>query len=64
MAIFELKQTVHFYHDQDTPVYVFFLNAKKAFDVVNHRVFATLMLESDTLLRIVKLFIIDGTLYR
>ena len=31
MAIFALKQTVDFYHNQDTPVYMCFLDAKKAF---------------------------------
>ena len=36
MAIFALKQTVDFYHNQDTPVYMCFLDAKKAFDRVNH----------------------------
>ena len=29
MAIFALKQTVDFYHNQDTPVYMCFLDAKK-----------------------------------
>ena len=29
MDIFELKQTVDFYHNQGTPVYVCFLDAKK-----------------------------------
>ena len=36
MAIFLLKQTVDFYRNQDTPVYMCFLDAKKAFDRVNH----------------------------
>ena len=37
MAIFTLKQTVDFYRNQDTPVYMCFLDAKKkAFDRVNH----------------------------
>ena len=36
MAIFALKKTVDFYHNQDTPVYMCFLDAKKAFDRVNH----------------------------
>ena len=36
MAIFSLKQTVDFYHNQDTPVYMCFLDAKMAFDRVNH----------------------------
>ena len=29
MAIFALKQTVDFYRNQDTPVYMGFLDAKK-----------------------------------
>ena len=36
MAIFALKQTVDFYHNQDTPAYMCFLDTKKAFDRVNH----------------------------
>ena len=36
MAIFAFKQTVDFYCYQDTPVYMCFLDAKKAFDRVNH----------------------------
>ena len=32
MDIFALKQTVNFYRNQDTPVYMCFLDAKKAFD--------------------------------
>ena len=36
MAIFTLKQTVDFYRNQDTPVYMCFLDAKRAFDRVNH----------------------------
>ena len=32
MAIFALKQTVDFYHNQDTPIHMFFIDAKKAFD--------------------------------
>ena len=35
MAIFALKQT-DFYRNQDTPVYMCFLDAKKSFDRVNH----------------------------
>ena len=35
MAIFALKQTVEFYRNQDTPVYMCFLDVKKAFDRVN-----------------------------
>ena len=36
MAIFSLKQTVDFYRNQDKPVYMCFLDAKKALDRVNH----------------------------
>ena len=32
--LFALKQTVDFYHNQDTPVYMCFFDAKKAFDRV------------------------------
>ena len=35
MAIFSFKQTVDFYRNQDTPVYMRFLDTKKAFDRVN-----------------------------
>ena len=34
MAIFALKQTVDFYRNQDTPVYMCFLDAKKSYDRV------------------------------
>ena len=36
MAISAQQQTVDFYHTQDTPVYMCFLDAKKVFDRVNH----------------------------
>ena len=36
MVILALKQTVDFFRNQDTPVYMCFLDAKKAFDRVNH----------------------------
>ena len=35
-VIFALEQTVHFYRNQDTPVYMCFLDAEKAFNRVNH----------------------------
>ena len=35
MAIFALKQTVDFYRNQDTSVYMCFIGAKKVFDRVN-----------------------------
>ena len=40
MAIFALKRTVDFYRNQDTPVYMCFLDAKQAFDRVNNRMLA------------------------
>ena len=45
MAIFALKQTVDFYPNQDTPVYMCFLDAKKAFDRVNHWTLAKKLLD-------------------
>jgi len=36
MAIFSLKQTVAYYRETDSPVYLCFLDARKAFDRVNH----------------------------
>lgn len=36
MAIFALKQTVEYYRSRDSPVFMCFLDAKKAFDRVNH----------------------------
>ena len=55
MAIFALKQTVDFYHNQDTLVYMCFLGAKKPFDRVNHRTLANKLLDRPS--HIVKLFI-------
>ena len=57
MAIFALKQTVNFYHNQDTPVYIYFLDAEKAFDRVNHWVLAKKLLDRNVPLHIVKLCI-------
>ena len=57
MAIFPLKQTVDFYRNQDTPVYMCFLDAKKAFDRVNQWTLANKLLERDVPLFIVKLLI-------
>ena len=57
MAIFALKQTVDFYHNQDTPVYMCFLDAKKVFDRVNHWTQAKKLLDINVSLHIVKLFI-------
>ena len=51
-AIFALKQMVHFYHDQDTPVYLCFLRdtwvlplCKQAFEPVNHWTLTNRLLE-------------------
>ena len=57
MAIFALKQTVDFYRNQDTPVYMCFLDAKNAFDKVNHWTLAKKLLDRNVPLHIVKLFI-------
>ena len=57
MAIFTLKQTVDFYRNQDTPVYMCFLDAKKAFDRVNHWTLAKKLLDKNVPLHIVKLLI-------
>ena len=57
MAIFALKQTVDFYRNQDTPVYMCFLDAKKAFDRVNHWTLAKKLLDRGVPLHIVELFI-------
>ena len=54
MAIFALKQTIDFYHNQDTPVYMCFLDAKKAFDRVNHWTLAKKLLDRNVPLHIVK----------
>ena len=56
IAIFALKQTVDFYRNQDTPVYMCFLDAKKAFDRLNHWMLAKKLLDRNVLLHIVKLF--------
>ena len=57
MAIFALKQTVDFYHNQDTPVYMYFLDAKKASDRVNHWTLAKKLLDRNVPVHIVKLFL-------
>ena len=57
MAIFSLKQTADFYRNQDTPVYMCSLDAKKAFDRVNHWTLAKKLLHRNMPLHIVKLFI-------
>ena len=50
-------QTVDFYHNQDTPVYLCFLDAKKALDRVNRWMLAKKLLDRNVALHIVKLFI-------
>ena len=57
IAIFALKQTVDFYGNQDTPVYICFLDAKKEFDRVSHWTLAKKLLDRNVPLNIVKLFI-------
>ena len=57
IAIFALKQTVDFYRNQDTPVYICFLDAKKSFDRVNHWTLAKKLLDRNVPLHIVKLLI-------
>ena len=57
MAIFALKQRVDFYHNHDTPAYMCFLDAKKAFDRVNHGTLAKKLFDRIVPLHIVKLFI-------
>ena len=57
MATFSLKQTVDFYRNQDTPVYMCFLDGKKTFDRVNHWTLSKKLLDRNVLLHIVKLFI-------
>ena len=58
MAIIALKQILDFYNNQDTPVYMHFLDAKKAFDRVNHWTLAKKLLDRNVPLLIVKWFII------
>ena len=36
LAIFTMKQTISYYNNRNSPVYLCFLDAKKAFDRVNH----------------------------
>ena len=54
---FSLKQTVDFYRNQDTPVYMCFLDVKNYFDRVNHWTLAKKLLDRNVPLHIVKLFI-------
>ena len=57
MTIFSLKQTVDFYRNQDTPVYMCFLDAINAFDRVNHWMLAKKLLDRNVPLYIIILFI-------
>ena len=57
MAIFSLNQTVYFYRNQDTPVNMCFLDAKKVFDRVNHWMLAKKLLNRNVPLHIVNFFI-------
>ena len=57
MAIFALKQTVDIYRNQDTPVYMCFLDAKNTFDRVNHWMLAKKLLDRNVPLHIVKFII-------
>ena len=59
MAIFALKQIVDFYHNQDTPVYMCFLDAKNAFDRVNHWTLAKKQLDRNVPLHIAKFLSFD-----
>ena len=57
MAIFALKQTVDFYRNQGTNVYICFLDEKNAFDRVNHWTLAKKLLDRNVPLHIAKLFV-------
>ena len=57
MAIFAIKQTVDFYCNQDTTVYMCFLDAKNAFSRVNRWTLAKKLLDRNVPLYFVKLFI-------
>ena len=53
MAICALKQTVDFYRNQDIPVYMCFLDAKRAFDWINYLILAKKLLDRNVPLYIV-----------
>ena len=59
MSIFTLKQSVDFtvISNQDTPVYMCFLDTKKAFDRVNHWTLVKKLLDRNAQLHIVNFFI-------
>ena len=54
IAIFALMQTVDFFYNQDTPVYMCFLDAKNEFDRVNHWTLAKKLLDRNMTLHIAK----------
>ena len=56
-GIFALKQIVDFYLNQDTPVYMCFLDVKNPFDRFNHWALAKKLLDSNVPLHTLKLFI-------
>ena len=56
MAIFALKQTVDLYRNQDTPVYMCFIDAEKAFDRVNHSTLANKLINRNVPFHIVIFF--------
>ena len=58
IAIFALKQTMDFYHKQDTPVYMCFIDAINAFVGVNHCTLAKKLLDRNMPLHILILFIL------
>jgi hypothetical protein len=57
MAIFALKQTVEYYRSRDSPVFLCFLDAKKAFDRVNHWTLFRKLIERGAPTHIVKLLV-------
>ena len=58
MAIFALKQTVEYYKSKNSPVYLCFLDAKKAFDRVNHWTLFRKLLERGTPPHLVELLLL------
>ena len=52
-----LKQTVDFYRNQDTPVYMRFFDAKMEFDIINHWTLAKKLLDRIVPFHVEKLFI-------
>ena len=62
MAIFALKQTVDFYRNQDSPVYMCFLDAKKAFHRVNNWTMAKKLLDRNVSLQLPLQFLYENCL--